>query len=572
MPTFGNLSIEGFKEEDVEWLKYYEKYLIDPVRIKKDDLTWLNDKNIVNQLISGGPPLEKSKKIAERLEKINKNVFYYSKNAIKYFIKDSNEIYKINTYTKEVIGINKERGEILVQDLRSLYQALFEYLDLTENFALIHANLLKRGNVAVIIFGNSKSGKTYYSRWLESKGYKFISDDIVLYPISLNQRNDEIVFLPYPDIKKLELSFEKPIKIEDMKVLLKYDGKKENGMYPQNLLKGLLTHSFLLSELTKDSEEEIVRRYLKKFMYIQNKFFNRIEKIEKTELQDFLHFWVVGMILWDINSSKGKKYLGGAGANTAIALSNFWPNIQISLISSIGNDYTPIIELLNKFKIKTDNILILKDEPTGKAYWGSKAEYNASRYLYFKEEPRPPIIIHTHHLLTEEGEKILKMLKTLKGKPYVYVDLWGFAKNEKLSPENYIEGLYCVAMNEKESIKIFNTTDIEELYKIRKLLEIKKIILKKGHHGSFIISDSGIVYIPALGNIFGDYFGTGDAYIAGFAYADVLGYGDKISGELGSTLAYLKIKYGKDTPWYRNPLKVKKMWKLIKEGFYYKLE
>ncbi len=91
----------------------------------------------------------------------------------------------------------------------------------SDNFIAVHAAAVKKNNIAVVIPGNTGSGKTSLSAWLVSQGYQYLTDELVLF--SLENTNFQAFYRPL-NVKAEGLKAVRPLLknfIEDQEISTK---------------------------------------------------------------------------------------------------------------------------------------------------------------------------------------------------------------------------------------------------------------------------------------------------------------------------------------------------------------
>ncbi len=238
----------------------------------------------------------------------------------------------------------------------------------------------------------------------------------------------------------------------------------------------------------------------------------------------------VGSIAFDkIQSPFGKtdKILGGAATYIALAASNF--DININLVSVIGNDFPEnYLNILKNHKINTEGIEKLKNQKT--FFWEGKyhddmnirdtitTELNALADFSPKlpENFKTPDILMLGNLTPVIQRQVIEQLKN---KPKLIVmDTMNFWMDTMLDDLlKTISMVDVLTINDEEARQL--SGEISLLKAAKKIINMgpRFLIIKKGEHGALLFSKNQMFFAPALPleNVI-DPTGAGDSFAGGF--------------------------------------------------------
>lgn len=267
-------------------------------------------------------------------------------------------------------------------------------------------------------------------------------------------------------------------------------------------------------------------------------------------MPDKIHILNVSFLVNDL-----KKGFGGTAGNIAYTLSLL--GIKCAVLGVVGADFSPYKKFLEKNKVDTSYIKIVRNLYTSSAFgitdqkdnqvWGFYTGADRESYRLSIKDIRQKIdfgIIAPHNPKT-----MLKLAREYQEKkiPYLFdpgMQLPWFSgsdlKKAFLGAKIIIGNDYEVGVMEKK-------TGIANLHHLSR--ESRVIITTLGEKGSRISSNGKTVIIrPAKVASTCDPTGAGDCYRAGFMAGFLRGFPIKVCGQMGSTAAvYTVEKYGTTT-------------------------
>jgi sugar/nucleoside kinase (ribokinase family) len=245
---------------------------------------------------------------------------------------------------------------------------------------------------------------------------------------------------------------------------------------------------------------------------------------------------------------------GGSGGIMSENIVRNFPEIVPHLYCVVGNDAIDYLINLKNMGIDISTVEI-KGEFTGKVV--TKDDVHHYKYgscqLLPSTIPDPPAIVSSYYAVSEieeERERFLRILKGYQGRDYVYVDAAGISRFRDHAKE-FLCGQYLVSMNKKEALRIFNSTEPEEIMSEGESLEIDTIIVTLGDEGSYHIFPQRRFFIkfePSEKlNLSENIIGPGDVYLSTVAVLDYLKMGADRIGCVSTlkTIEFLKEQYQK---------------------------
>lgn len=249
-----------------------------------------------------------------------------------------------------------------------------------------------------------------------------------------------------------------------------------------------------------------------------------------------------------------KRNFGGTAGNFAYTIKLL--GINPILYSSVGNDFLPYKEFLQKQKIETKYIVALSDIFTGTyfgvtdqddnqigAYYGGPLRNNTNLSLSIIKEKIDFVHISPHY--PRAMKKHVNECRDMKLK-YMYDPAFQIGDFTADELNDGIRGAEILIGNdyEIELIERKLTVSHEDL---RVMVPI--LVTTLGSKGSIIETRKESIHIkPAKAKNTRDPTGAGDAYRAGFVAGYLLGFDLAVCGQIGSIAAvYTVEKYGTQT-------------------------
>jgi sugar/nucleoside kinase (ribokinase family) len=239
---------------------------------------------------------------------------------------------------------------------------------------------------------------------------------------------------------------------------------------------------------------------------------------------------VVGTVAFDaIETPFGKtdKILGGAATYISLAASYFTKNIN--LVSVVGGDFpSEHIEMLQKHKINTDGLQILKDQKT--FFWAGKYHNDMNTRDTITTELN---VLETFNPVVPEAYQDCEFLMLgnlvpkvqqqvilqLKNRPKLIVlDTMNFWMD--IAMPDLMETIAMVdvlAINDGEARQLSGEYSLVKAAQKILAMGPKYLIIKKGEHGALLFDKTQVFFAPALPleDVF-DPTGAGDSFAGGF--------------------------------------------------------
>ena len=262
----------------------------------------------------------------------------------------------------------------------------------------------------------------------------------------------------------------------------------------------------------------------------------------------------VDIILRDINgfpeldkeklALEGKIALGSSSAIFAVGLSRL--GLKVNFIGAVGEDILGryIIEILQKEKINTERVKIVKEANTG---FTVSLTYPENRALitypgvmenFTITEEDKEFISHSKHLHISSYFLQKRLQQDIK-KLYIYAKSKGLTTsldpgwdpedsnwNKIFEILSYVDILF---VNEIEAKRLCTTQNLLEDRSLEEVSvelaqKVKTLVIKLGPKGALTISDGIKYYKPGFEVKVIDTTGAGDAFNSGFIYATLKGY------------------------------------------------
>jgi len=236
---------------------------------------------------------------------------------------------------------------------------------------------------------------------------------------------------------------------------------------------------------------------------------------------------VVGSVAFDdIQTIKGnqKRLLGGSGTYFSIAASLF---SKVHLVGVVGEDFdSSYMELFNSKSISTKYL----SQETGKTFhWGGvySDDFSTRDTLFTElgvfENFNPQIKNQDFNnpilfLANIQPSLQIAVLNQIDNASLIVMDtmnLWIDNNYDELI--KVIKKVDILLINDEEIIQLTNKNNIEKAAQHLLQYGLEYVIVKKGGHGSLLVSKNNIISIPAVPGI--DVFdptGAGDSFAGGF--------------------------------------------------------
>lgn len=223
--------------------------------------------------------------------------------------------------------------------------------------------------------------------------------------------------------------------------------------------------------------------------------------------------------------SKVEEALGGSAVYISLAASYF--SQDINLVGVVGEDFPEkYIQLLSGRKIDLDGLQIIKGGKTFR--WSGKYLYDMnSRETLLTElnvfKDFNPIIPENYRdsklivLGNIDPELQMNVLNQLKNPEFIICDTmnyWIERKNEAL--RQLLKMVDLLVVSDSEARLLANHPNLIRAAKIILQMGPKKLVIKKGEHGAFLLTNDTIFVAPAfpLEDII-DPTGAGDTFAGG---------------------------------------------------------
>ena len=251
-----------------------------------------------------------------------------------------------------------------------------------------------------------------------------------------------------------------------------------------------------------------------------------------------------------IKCNKVTYFSGGKGANQAVAMAKL--GAEVEMFGCVGDDFngTEMIQNLKNFNIKTENIKILENVPTGLAIIsvgendntiivvaGANEKVDIAYFDSIKDK------VKNYDLVVLQCEIPLETVSYVID--YCYENKIKVVLNPAPAlnlPQNIIDKVNYMIPNENEAKIIFNENEVENI--IKKYPE--KVIISMGEKGILTSLKNGdILKIPARKTNVVDTTGAGDTLNGAFSFQIAKGKNIKEALEYANICASLSIeKFG----------------------------
>jgi adenosine kinase len=271
-------------------------------------------------------------------------------------------------------------------------------------------------------------------------------------------------------------------------------------------------------------------------MVFQDKFKNHI-------LPDKVHMLSVAFLVPEL-----RREFGGCAGNIAYNLKMLGE--EPLMMATVGQDFGPYQQWLDKFAIRTDYVTVLEDQYTAQAYITTDEDDNQITAFHpgamneahlnviaAVEEPLQVGIVSPDGKvgMQQHAEQFVEA-----GIEFIFDPGQGLPMFDGAELNVFIDQASWVTVNDYEAQLMQERTGLT-LEAIAE--QVKALIVTQGGEGSTIYTDGDVITIPAasVGEL-QDPTGCGDAYRAGLLYGLMNDLDWAITGRIASLLGAIKIE------------------------------
>ncbi len=242
-----------------------------------------------------------------------------------------------------------------------------------------------------------------------------------------------------------------------------------------------------------------------------------------------------------------ETHFGGVAGNIAYHLKQLGEDPLI--LASVGSDFGPYADWLDRHGIRRDAIHVIDDVRTPQGfvttdlddnqiwafYEGAMARAHEARVADVAEDPELAIVSADGKRAMLEHARALKA----RGVPTFIDPSHGLPMLEGPELLEMIEGAAAYVANDYEWSLTLDKVGKSE---VELAARCEALVITKGEHGSEIRTTDGVVEIPPVqAEKVVDPTACGDAFRAGLLFGRARGYGWDVAGRMGSLMGSLQV-------------------------------
>ncbi|SFV69953.1 PfkB [hydrothermal vent metagenome] len=271
-------------------------------------------------------------------------------------------------------------------------------------------------------------------------------------------------------------------------------------------------------------------------MLFQDKFKNHI-------LPDKVHMLNVSFLVPEM-----RKEFGGCAGNIVYNLNLLGANVLP--MATVGQDFTPYQDWMNKCKINSTHMKIIENSWTGQAFITTDMDDNQITAFH------PGAMGESHQNKISDAKDIALGIVSPDGRdgmiqhakqfvenniPFMFDPGQGMPMFSGDELKDFINQATWIAVNDYESQMLQDKTGLTEKQIAQ---QVEAYIITKGANGSVIYANDEIYTIPSIKvSQTLDPTGCGDAYRAGLLYGLVNNLDWQTTGQLAGLLGGIKIEH-----------------------------